>query len=305
MSKKDVLKGLLNDLSKVADGLASLKNSLKEGRPDMSKTQEELDAEEASAKAAVEATLKAEAEAKEKAEAEAKLAEETRAAEEAKAAAKCPECGGPMSEDETCAGKCGDKKSKATVEEAEAQIVELNAKLEAAEAKIQLLTQESEAKIVETANASKLEAIKNFASAKIDSALATELGLDESLAAVASQFVFADLVKTFVELTKEMASIKEEQSKLEVGKLVEARYNELAEAGIAFKGEKAEEQKAKIAAMPLEAFASYKSDLQAIATSVALNPEEVIRKAKEAAGAKSVTVTHTTEDKYDKYSRLN
>lgn len=304
MSKKDVLKGLLNDLSKMADGLASLKNSLKEGRSDMSKTQEELDAEEASAKAAVEATLKAEAEAKEKAEAEAKLAEELKAAEEAKAAMNCPTCGEPMSEDKTCA-KCGDKKSKATLEEAEAQIVELNAKLEAAEAKIQLLTQESEAKIVETANASKLEAIKNFASAKIDSALATELGLDESLAAVASQFVFADLVKTFVELTKEMASIKEEQSKLEVGKLVEARYNELAEAGIAFKGEKAEEQKAKIAVMPLEAFASYKSDLQAIATSVALNPEEVIRKAKEAAGAKSVTVTHTTEDKYDKYSRLN
>ncbi len=192
-------------------------------------------------------------------------------------------------------------------------VSELTKKLEDAEAKVQLTSQEIE-KATAAAVATKEQEIKDALAHALASYLDNPLNeeavaslsteMDEVEKEIASKYGFKSLVKFASGLAKEAAVWKEDKSKAEASKLAEVRYSELEKLGVAFNGEKASAQKDKVSKMTEEAFASYKDDLQSISSSITSNSDEVLKKAREAAGGKSVTVDTKITDKFDNFNKF-
>lgn len=191
------------------------------------------------------------------------------------------------------------------LEAAKSSLAELTKKLEDAEAKVELLTNDAEAKLTAVAKEKTEEAFKSFASAPLAEEFVKTLEFSDEELLVASKVGYKDMVKTLASTIKELETIKDTIKKEEVKKLGDVRFNELTELGVAFNGEKASEQKVKVSVMTDEAFASYKEDLKSLATSISLDPEEILRKTREKAGAHSVKVNDSTpKDKYANYNKF-
>jgi len=194
------------------------------------------------------------------------------------------------------------------------QMASLSKKLEDAEASIELYKQEASRKLAEK-DAEKEEELKK---AKADYSLKTltnvlngsevfnEYNLDDQIKAILTEFSPVALASKYTELKKEHASLIEQTASVKKTEVAEARFNELATAGLTFSSEKVAEQKERISGMTDEAFASYKSDLKNLASTIVIeDPKALIQKAKEKAGAKSEVVKHLqTVNKLDKYSKF-
>lgn len=326
---KEILKKQITSLGSLIETLKEFKNNLSGGSA-MTKEQEleqeaakaaeekallekeakdkaEAEAAKAAeeAKIAEEEKLKAEAEAKEKAEAEAKAAEE-KAKAEADEAAKAAITSQSTNQEQYVSEWTykNDKGQivlvKTITEEVRQSVTDETVLDEAAKATIE--TAKAEIENAEKAMAAKA---KKAMSEKLKKAMCSEdieeLELDESEKALATEYSYQDIVKLAAKLSLEVASYKEEEDKAVAEELLNTRYEDLTNLGIAVVGSKASIQKEKIASMDDKAFAAYKEELLLVKEG---SSEEEIEKAKAEAGSKATASNLEMQNKYDLYRKL-
>lgn len=279
---KENLKNMIKKVDELIDSIANIKKEFTGGEPMAEELKEEkvvASAEEPTAE--VKEEVKEEAVATEEVKAEATEEVKEEVTEETKAEEKTEEVKTEASEE--------------VKEEVVAEVVTEEVKTEA--------SIEEDAKAIEAAEKEKSEAAEKELLSVLNSAIAKELlvkaELTEEEIALASDKTILDLVRLANTLTKQVAEIELAKKETEQTALAEKRFSELAEAGLALSGSKAEAQKAKVGKMSDEAFASYRDELSDL-----ISTKSDIEKAKESVGDKAISSTLEPKDLRTKFSLL-
>ena len=136
------------------------------------------------------------------------------------------------------------------------------------------------------------KAVSAILDQKLVKGVSAKAGLSEAELSLATEYSYRDLIKMVSSLSLEVASYKDKEKKETMAKAAENRFAELNTLGLAFAGEKAETQKAKIYTMSEAAFDTYKEDLQAMKDAVSNTNEKENKAAfKSAKAAADLAVT--------------